>query len=855
MSFNHNKIYLIIAPLFIKTNHSVSFYAFPVILINMKYLRPIIFIVIFSLFYLTNSAVMAQTIPQNLSNVNVSELTDAQIRSMLQQAQAQGVSDNQLIQQAQDRGLSADQLQLLQKRIATIRQSNTAGADITGNNEPQTRKLSSASDTINNPTGLTQKLGPSRIFGADLFRGGNTTFEPNLRLATPVNYILGPDDQLNINIYGSSLVNWKLDVSPDGNINIPGIGLLNVSGKTIEQATASIKSKLAANNYAVGRGTNVQVSLGNIRSIKVIIVGEVVKPGTYTLPSLATAFNALYSANGPNDNGSFRQIEIIRNNHIIRHLDIYDFLVKGDQKDNIGLQDQDIIRVPTYRIRVEMNGEVKHPALFEVLPGETLSDVVRFAGGFTDQAYTSVIKVSQISDQQRRITDVVESDYKNYIPLRGDIYTVGRILDRYENRVTINGAVFRPGQYELQKGLTLTQLIQKAAGLKEDAFTGTATVTRLKPDNATEIVSVNLGNILNKSAADILLQREDVVNISSIFDLRDQYRVSIKGEVRHPGEFSYADNLTVADLIINAGGFAEGASAKRIEVARRINNSDPKSTTSFIAQVFSVNVDAQLKSGDAQFKLEPFDIVSVYSLPGYEIQKTVKVEGEVLYPGFYTIQKKNEKISDIVARAGGISASADVEGGTLRRDNISLLGIDKNKVDTAGIAQERVDRLNRLKQAYRDSTNNNNVQLRNNYIGIDLKAILSKPGSSIDLIMEDGDIVRIPKQQQVVRVNGEVLYPSAIVYDGNETFKGYVLNAGGYAPDALKRGAYVVYPNGTVKGTRKFLFWNSHPAVKPGSEIYVPKKAESKGTSALEFISISTAVASLGAIILGILKL
>jgi len=821
----------------------------------MKYLKPIIFIVIFFLFYVTNSAVMAQTIPQNLSNVNVSELTDGQIRSMLQQAQVQGISDTQLIQQAQDRGLSADQVQLLQKRIATIRQINRSGADTTGNNEPQTRRLTSPSDTLNNPKRLTQKQNPSRIFGADLFRGGNTTFEPNLRLATPVNYIVGPDDQLNIDIYGSSLVNWKLTVSPEGNINIPGIGLLNVSGKTIEQAISSIKNKLAANNYAVGRGTDVQVSLGNIRSIKVIIVGEVVRQGTYTLPSLATAFNALYSANGPNDNGSFRQIEIIRNNRVIRHLDLYDFLVKGDQKDNISLQDQDIIRVPTYRIRVEMTGEVKHPALFEVLPGETLSDVLQFAGGFTEQAYMSVIKVSQISDQQRRITDVVESDYKNYIPLRGDIYTVGRILNRYENRITINGAVFRPGQYELQKGLTLTQLIQKATGLKEDAFTGTATITRLKPDNTAEIVSFNLSDIINKSAADILLQREDVVNISSIFDLRDQYRVSIKGEVRHPGEFLYADSLTVADLIIKAGGFAEGASAKRIEVARRINNSDPKSKTSFVAQVFSVNVDAQLKTGDAQFKLKPFDIVSVYSLPGYEIQKTVKIEGEVLYPGFYTIQKKNEKISDIVARAGGISASADVEGGTLRRDNISLLGIDKNKTDTTGLAQERADRINRLKQTFKDSTNNADLQLRNNYIGIDLKAILNKPGSSIDLIMEDGDIIRIPKQQQVVRVNGEVLYPSAIVYDANKTFKGYVLNAGGYALDALKRGAYVVYPNGTVKGTSKFLFWNSHPAVKPGSEIYVPKKPERKGSVGQEILAYATGLASIVAILVGIAKL
>jgi len=826
----------------------------------MKYLKSTLLITLFIVCCVTARPVLGQAIPQNLSGINVNDLSDAQIKQLLQQAQASGLTDNQLIQQAQNRGMSADQVQLLQQRIAQIRKSsgNTTANDTT---QVQSRKLNyqpdTSSDTLNKAKqnlDLFGKLKP-KIFGADLFRNGRMTFEPNLHLATPVNYILGPDDQVNINIYGNSLVNWKLDVSPEGNINIPGVGLLNVSGKTIEQATAQIKAKLAANNYAVGHGTNVQVSLGNIRSIKVIIVGEVQKPGTYTLPSLATVFNALYSAGGPNDNGSFRQIEIIRNNRVIRRLDVYDFLVKGDQKDNIQLQDQDIVRVPTYRIRVEMDGEVKIPALFEVLPGETLQDVIRFAGGFNDQAYTALVKVSQISDQQRRITDVPESDYKNYIPLRGDVYKVERILERYENRVTINGAVFRPGQFELQKGLTLLQLINKAAGLKEDAFMGIGSITRLKPDNSTEIISFNLSDEINKTAADIPLQREDVVNISSIFDLRDKYNVTIKGEVRQAGTFAYADSMSVQDLIIKAGGFTEGASPKRIEVARRVTNSDPTSKSSVVAQVFSIDVDAQLKNGGTGFRLKPFDIVSVYTLPGYEKQRIVKVEGEVLYPGYYTIQKKNEKISDIIARAGGLSASADADGGTLKRDNIAILGIDKSKTDTTGIAQERVDRLKRLKQTYKDSTDNEGLQLRNDYVGIDLKAILEKPGSNGDLIMEDGDIIRIPKQEQVVRVNGEVLYPSAVVYEKDKTFKGYVYNAGGFSPDALRGSAYIVYPNGTVKGTRKFLFFNTRPAVKPGSEIYVPKKPERKGLSATEIIGITTGLASIAAVILGIISL
>ncbi|WP_235985868.1 SLBB domain-containing protein [Mucilaginibacter segetis] len=800
----------------------------------------------------------AQTTPQNLSTVNVNELSDAQLMKLMQQAQSSGLSDEQLAQQLQARGLSAEQLQQLQQRISSLRKSNaTANNNNTDQNLSVARGLNYTPDSTGTPrrsTDIANALIP-HIFGADLFRNSNVTFEPNLKLATPVNYILGPDDQLNINVYGNSLVNWKLDVSPEGNINIPGVGILNVSGKTIEQATASIKSKLAANNYAVGRGTSVQVTLGNIRSIKVIMVGEVVKPGTYTLPSLATVFNALYAAGGPNNNGTFRQIEIIRNNRIIRRLDVYDFLVKGDQKDNIGLQDQDIIRVPTYRTRVEMVGEVKNPALFEVLPGETLQDVIRFAGGFTDQAYTARIKVSQISDQQRRITDVLESDYKNYIPLRGDKYTVERILDRYENRVTINGAVFRPGEYELQKGLTVSQLIKNAAGLKEDAFTGRGSITRLKSDNTTELISFDVNGVLNKTAPDIVLQREDVVTISSIFDLRDEYKVTIKGEVRNVGEFAYAENMSVEDLILKAGGFTEGASPKRIEVARRIDDSNPNSRSSSLAEVFNIDVDAQLKKGQANFVLKPFDIVSVYSLPGYEKQSTVKIEGEVLYPGYYTIKKKNEKISDIIERAGGLTASADVDGGTLKRDNFAILGVNKNKIDTTAIEQERVSKLDRLSKVNSDSTNVSNFQPRNNFVGIDLKKILEKPGSSIDLIMEDNDVIRIPKQQQLVRVNGEVLYPSAVVYSKSKSFKDYILNAGGYSPDALKRGAYVVYPNGTVKGTGKFLFFNVHPSVKPGSEIFVTRKPDKRGISATEVIGITTGLASLGAIILGIINL
>ncbi|MGF7038575.1 SLBB domain-containing protein [Mucilaginibacter lappiensis] len=819
-----------------------------------------IFLVVIIICFGVIKQTSAQTNLQNLSSINVDDLSDQQITQLLQQAQNAGLSDTELIQQAQTRGMTSGQIQKLQVRIQEIRNKATGKSnpvDTTNDDNKTGRKLNYKPDSLDTTfikKDFFESLKP-KIFGADIFKNKNSSFEPNLKLATPVNYIIGPDDQLNINVYGNSSVNWKLEVSPEGNINIPGIGVLNVGGKTIEQATSNIKSKLAANNYAIGRGTNVQVSLGNIRSIKVIIVGQVQKPGTYTLSSLSTVFNALYASGGPTDNGSLRQIEVIRNNRIIRHLDVYDFLVKGDQKDNVSLQDQDIVRVPTYRTRVQLVGEVKIPALFEVVPGESLDNILNYAGGFTDSAYTARIKVSQVSDQQRKITDVLEADYKNYIPLRGDKYTIESIINRFQNRVVIKGAVFKPGDFELQNGLTLTQLIEKAAGLKEDAFMERGTITRLKPDNSTEIIGFNVKDVISKTVT-IPLQREDIVNISSIFDLRDKYIVTINGSVRKPGKFAFSENMKVEDLILKAGGFAEGASTKRIEVARRVNDADPTSRNSSVAQVFSVNIDGQLKPAEANFVLNPFDIVSIYTLPGFEKQKTVKVEGEVIYPGSYTIKSKNEKISDLVARAGGLTASADVEGGSLRRDNIAILGIDRRKADTLEIARERVDRMSRLKRSYKDSTKNDvDTVMRNNFVGIDLPQILKAPGSKNDLLLEDGDVLRVPKQQQIVRVNGQVLYPSAVVYEKSKSFNDFVSNAGGYGPEALRRGAYVVYPNGTVKGTRKFLFFNIHPGVKPGSEVYVPKKPASKGNSAQTIIGLTTGLASLGAIILGVLSL
>ncbi|MFD0764658.1 SLBB domain-containing protein [Mucilaginibacter lutimaris] len=778
---------------------------------------------------------------------------EQQLQQAITKARASGMTDKQIMDAAKARGANAEQLEILQRKLNsknTSPETNSADTAL----QPSARKLNYRADSskIGKKLNEQKNIFTLPVFGSDLFSETSSTFEPNLNLATPVNYTVGPNDQLNINVSGRSVVNWKLQVSPEGNINIPGIGMVPVAGKTMSTATALIKSKLQANRFAIGNGSNLSVTLGDIRSIKVIMTGQLKRPGTYTLPSLATAFNALYAAGGPGELGSYRNIEIIRNNHVLRRLDVYDFLTKGDQESNISLQDQDIIRVPSYQIQVELGGQVKTPAKFEMLPGETLAHLLRFAGGFTNEAYTEKIKVDQVSEQQRRLSDIPEQDYKNYQPLRGDRFFVDRIIDRYINRVTISGAVFRPGTYALEKGMNLSSLISKASGLKEDAFPNRGIITRLKPDNTKEIISFDPSAIKSGKDPDITLLREDSVVVPSIFDLRDTYKVRITGEVRQPGEYNFGEKMTVEDLIIKAGGFSQGASGMRIEVARRITDSDPTAANSAIAKIFTVNVNNDLQS-TGNFSLQPYDVVSVYPLPGFEKQRLVKVQGEVLYPGTYAIQHKNEKISDLIKRAGGLTASADAEGGTMQRKMMALNSTQGNGADS--LALQRAQQLNRLKILSKDSTQTSAEQLVNNRVGIQLADIIAKPGSVSDIPVEDGDVLIVPQQQRTVRVNGEVLYPGTVVFERGKSLSDYIDNAGGFGPRAYKGKTYVVYPNGTVKSTRHFLFFKSYPQVKAGSDILVPKKPERKGLTTAELVGVTSALASLAAIVLGIISL
>jgi protein involved in polysaccharide export with SLBB domain len=799
----------------------------------------------------------------NYADVKVDELSDAKIREMMQRAESVGYNDAQLEQMAAAQGMKPEEITKLRARVAKIR-SGSATPVTKGSKEGDvaaTGRVLSAGDIVRDSTIKVDVLGDLRpkIFGSELFSKSNLSFEPNLRMATPRGYIIGPDDQLLIDLSGDNDVNYDLKVSPDGTIRLQYVGPVSVGGLSIEQATSKIKTSLASTYPSVRNGrTSISVNLGNIRSIKVTILGEVIKPGSYTLSSLSSVFNALDASGGPNSNGTFRKIQVIRNNRVVSTVDVYDLLLNGIQKGNIRLQDQDVINIPVYQSRVEVAGEVKRPALFEVLSSENLSDVIRFAGGFSNQAYTAQIKVLQNTNKERSITDVPAESFNTYGPLNGDKYVVEKILDRFANRVEISGAVFRPGEFELDKGLTLKGLIAKADGLTEDAFLNRGYISRLNADNTPSLISFDVAKIIAGTEPDINLQREDKVTISSLFDLRDEYKVSIQGEVRQPGTFDFGESMSLEDLIQMAGGFKEGATPNRIEISRRVKNSDALSKSAKTAELFTVDVDQNLKLQGDTFKLQPFDIVSIRNSTGYEVQRQVKVEGEVLYPGVYTITSKDERLSDLVKRAGGLTPSAYTEGASLKRPGPDATNLDdKNAIDTREEEEKKLLNLKRLQESGAKDTATSEISqkiISSDLVGINLDRILKSPGGSYDLLIEDGDILRVPKQLQTVKVTGEVLSPNSIVFSSSKTFKQYINGAGGFTFDAYKKGAHIKYANGSVHAASRFLFFNNYPKVLPGSEILVPKKAERERLSAQSWIGIGTAVASLAAIVVSLLR-
>lgn len=763
------------------------------------------------------------TINSFAQKTKVEDLTDEQVSAFLQKAKDSGMSEAQIEKAAIMQGYSPADVAKMRERLNTIlanKGKTTNESDISIARRATKTKAYSKDSTLtdSSKTDSTKRIIKPKIFGMAMFASGRLSFEPDLRMATPKNYQLGPDDELNIDIFGNALDNYKVKVSPEGTIRILNLSPIYVNGLTIESASERIVGRLRQLYQGInmpGSGVSAQITLGNIRSIKVTITGEVVKPGSYTVSSLATVFNALYAAGGPSENGSFRNIRVIRDNKVVRILDLYDFLLRADQKDNIRLQDQDVIRIADYETRVEVAGEVKRPMIFEVEKTETLKDVLRFAGGFTDKAYTYTIGLRRNTAKELKLLNITQDEVSTFIPQRGDKYTIGEILKRFENRVQIQGAVFRGGEYALEAGLsTVKELIKKAEGLKEDAFMNRATINRQKGDNDPLIMAFDLDKLMKGEIDDIPLKREDIVIIKSIKNLREKRLIYITGEVNKVGKFDFVDGLTIADVVVLASGFTDGASNAKIELARRVKDDTLglETNQNVIIKTFEVDKNLKISISDAQTLIQPFDRIYVRKSPRYEDQKTVVIEGEVKFPGAFTIKDKAQRITELINLAGGLKSSAFPKGASFSRDTTK--------------------------------------------IAIDLSVILKNPNAKENLLLLKGDRLFIPRELETVKLTGEFLNPVAVAFRPNLRTKDYISQAGGFTEKASKRRVYVKYANGFSDRTKSFLFFTTYPKVEQGAEIIVPAIVDDNNNklTTAEKVAILGAVSSISLIAINIIN-
>ena len=696
------------------------------------------------------------------------------------------------------------------------------------------------------------------VFGREIFSNKNLSFEPDLNVPTPKGYVLSAGDELLINVWGDSELNLKLKVSPEGTILIPNLGPVSVSGLTIETAENRIRQELGRimstlSGDTDGANTFVSVSLSQIRSIKVNIVGEVVAPGTYTLPSFATLFNALYAAGGVNEIGSLRGIKVYRNSKEVAKLDVYDYLLNGKYNTNIRLEENDMVIVAPYDQLAVVRGKVKRNRIFEMKKGETLSQLLNMAGGFTGDAYKKDVRVKRKAGSRYQIATVTEDKYPTFAMMDGDSLLVDSVIPFYENRLTVTGAVWRPGEYELNGAVhTVRQLINQAAGLKGDEFTGRAQITRLNPDFTTTVIAVDIRGILGGTSPDIELKPEDQLNIPSLFDLREPYTIKVSGAVNYIDTvLPYRNNLTVEDAIMMAGGLKESAATVNVEVARRIKDTKTYENTNRTAEVFNFALNDNLglistdgKKSDTVFTLEPFDEVYVRFSPGYQEQQVVKVNGEITFAGDYVLAEKNSRLSDIITKAGGITPDAYVKGASLKRQ---LTEDEMRRLET-------LLQLSSNKQS-RDSVALSLENIKDYSVGIDLEKALANPGSAHDVVLRDGDALYIPQLQSTVKINGAVTYPNSVTYTKGMSLGDCLSQAGGYN-DIARKYPIVIYMNGKVATTKKcFIFFKRYPKVEPGCEIVVPTKTQrDRKTSLAEVLSIASSTTSMAAMVTSIIN-
>lgn len=761
------------------------------------------------------------------------QISDGEVMKYLEDAMSSGKSQSEIAKELAAKGITSEQFRTLKSRYqgTSLRSSSARSAEQTDRTRDfdmalLEREFKAVTDSI-----AGKAMNGNAVFGQDIFANRNLNFAPNLNVPTPENYRLGAGDEVIIDIWGTNEATHRQIISPDGFINIPNVGLVSLNGMTVKEADSYLRKKMGQIYPVDGdeAASDIKLTLGNIRTIHVNVLGEVAKPGTYFVSSLSSVYNALYVAGGVSELGSLREISLVRNNRTVAVIDMYDFILKGQSADDVMLQDGDVITVPTYRNIVAVSGKVKRPMRYEMKDGENVQTAVDYAGGFAGDAYKSNLRLVRRNGVEYQIYTVDSKDYDGFLLMDGDSLTVEPMIDRYENRVDINGAVYRPGAYQLSEETgTVSLLLKKAEGLKGDAFTNRALLYREREDLTKEVIAVDLKGILNGTAEEIMLQKNDSLVVSSIHDLSDLGMITLEGEVAFPGRYMFAENMTIEDLIMMAGGLLESASTVKIDVSRRIKSQESMEQPDSIGQLFTLTFhDGYVVEGEKGFVLQPYDHVSVRRSPGYFEQTSVTISGEVIFPGTYVLTHKTERISDLVKKAGGVNSWAYVKGARLQRK----MNDDEKR---------RLEATLGLLDSARDSIDVDKLSAENSYyVGIDLAEALAEPGSDADLVLREGDRLIVPEYINTVKISGNVMYPNTVTYNPDFLVKDYVEMAGGYGYRSKKSKAYIIYMNGTVKRARKL----SKGVIEPGCEIVIPQKRQ-KETELSEILGIATTSSS-----------
>lgn len=782
------------------------------------------------------------------------QMSDDAVIAYVKDGMATGKSQNDMIKELAAAGVTKEQAERIKQSMEKDQTGQTDAVKVAGAQERQRRVNQGVLETEAGSMDVIaadiaeqngeEEVSAKDIFGQTIFTNRNLTFAPSANLPTPINYRLGPGDEVIIDIWGTNQATIRQTISPEGYINIPDIGLVNLNGMTVKEADAYMRRKLSQIYSVDGAdaSSDIKLTLGNIRTIQVNLMGELEVPGTYSLSSFSNLLHAVYRAGGVSPIGSLRDIQLIRNGKKYATVDLYDLILKGQAPDNLILEEGDIVIVPPYKQLVDIDGSVKRPMYYEMKDGETVQDIINYAGGFSGDAYKENVRIVRQNGREYQVFTVEAPQYDEFILKDGDAITVGTMIDRYENRLEIKGAVYRPGIYQLGDDInTVSQLIRKADGLKGDAFTNRGLLHREREDLTLEVIPLDIKAILDGTAEDIALKRNDIVYIASVHELKDIGTITIEGEVARPGTFIFEDNTSLEDIIMQAGGLLESASTVKIDVSRRVKDPESLVQPETIADVFSFSFkDGYIIDGDPGFILHPYDYVYVRKSPGYQAQGRVTVSGEVMFPGEYVLTSKAERLSDLVARAGGLNQWAYVRGARLIRHTLAE---ERNRT-RAGMV---------VITSGRDSVNVENLDLDDQYsVGIDLEAALANPGSEDDLVLRRDDILLIPEYINTVKISGNVMYPNVVGYNSNMTVRDYVEQAGGYGYRPKRSKAYVIYMNGTIARARS----HSRGVVEPGCEIVIPQKRdkESKLSEIMSIATTSSSIATMLATIYNIIK-